>query len=111
MIDEHLNCSDVFKSRCTNSLGWQNSSRCYFSFTKKTTCKDLIFGPKYSFAVFDKSAIESDDFEEYLENLVTDIIAFNQKACSSPQVLFLEKSKLPIEEIAQMLSQKFEKIN
>jgi len=77
---------------------------------KKTTCKDLIFGPKYSFAVFDKSAIESDDIEEYLENLVTDIIAFNQKGCSSPQVLFVEKSKLPIESIAQMLSLKFEKI-
>lgn len=77
---------------------------------KKTTCKDLIFGPKYSFAVFDKSAIESDDFEEYLTNLVTDIIAFKQKACSSPQVLFLEKSKRTVEEIAQILSKKFEKI-
>jgi len=77
---------------------------------KRTTCVDLIFGPKYSFAVFDKSAIESEDFEEYLENLVTDIIAFNQKSCSSPQVLFLEKSNLTIEKIAQLLSQKFEKI-
>ena len=77
---------------------------------KKPTCVDLIFGPKYSFAVFDKSAIESDDFEEYLENLVTDIIAFKQKACSSPQVLFLEKSKLSMEEIAKMLSKKFEKL-
>lgn len=77
---------------------------------KKTTCVDLIFGPKYSFAVFDKSAIESDNFEEYLENLVIDIITFKQKACSSPQVLFLEKSKFPAEEIAQILSRKFEKI-
>jgi hypothetical protein len=77
---------------------------------KKATCKDLIFGPKYSFAVFDRSAIESDDFEEYLENLVTEIISFDQKACSSPQVLFLEKSKLPIEKIGSMLSLKFEKI-
>ena len=77
---------------------------------KKTTCKDLIFGPKYSFAVFDKSAIESDDLEIYLENLVTDIIAFDQKGCSSPQVLFIEKSKLQVKDIAQMLSLKFEKI-
>lgn len=77
---------------------------------KKTTCKDLIFGPKYSFAVFDKSAIESDDFEEYLENLVKDIIAFNQKGCSSPQVLFIEKSKLHMEDIAEMLSLQFDKI-
>jgi len=77
---------------------------------KKTTCKDLIFGPKYSFAVFDKSAIESEDLNKYLEDLVTDIIAFNQKGCSSPQVLFIEKNKLTTEDIAQMLSLKFEKI-
>ncbi|MCB2294118.1 acyl-CoA reductase [Clostridium algoriphilum] len=78
---------------------------------KKTTCKDIIFGPKYSFAVFDKTAIESENFKEYLENLVTDIIAFNQKGCSSPQVLFLEKSNVTIQETAQMLSGKFEKIS
>ncbi|MBU3100294.1 MULTISPECIES: acyl-CoA reductase [Clostridium] len=77
---------------------------------KKTTCKDLIFGPKYSFAVFDKSAIESNDLEEYLENLVTDTIVFGQKGCSSPQVLFIEKSKLHVKDVAQMLSLKFEKI-
>ncbi|MCB2308223.1 acyl-CoA reductase [Clostridium estertheticum] len=77
---------------------------------KKTTCKDLIFGPKYSFAVFDKSAIESDDLEEYLENLVTDTIVFGQKGCSSPQVLFIEKSKLHVKDVAKMLSLKFEKI-
>ncbi|MCJ7689048.1 MAG: acyl-CoA reductase [Clostridiaceae bacterium] len=77
---------------------------------KKATCKDLIFGPKYSFAVFDRSAIESVDFEEYTENLITDIISFDQTSCSSPQVLFLEKSKLPIEKIGSMLSRKFEKI-
>ncbi|MBU3074276.1 acyl-CoA reductase [Clostridium estertheticum] len=77
---------------------------------KKTTCKDLIFGPKYSFAVFDKSAIESDDLEEYLENLVTDTIVFGQKGCSSPQVLFIEKSKLNVIDVAKILSIKFEKI-
>ncbi|MBU3158675.1 acyl-CoA reductase [Clostridium frigoris] len=78
---------------------------------KKTTCRDLIFGPKYSFAIFDRSAIESDDLEKYLDNLVTDIIAFDQKGCSSPQVLFIEKSKLSIRNIAQMLSLKFERIS
>ncbi|MBU3217091.1 acyl-CoA reductase [Clostridium estertheticum] len=77
---------------------------------KKTTCKDLIFGPKYSFAVFDKSAIESDDLEEYLENLVTDIIVFGQKGCSSPQVLFIEKSKLNVIDVAKIISLKFERI-
>ncbi len=90
--------------------GGESAVKAISTLPKKATCKDLIFGPKYSFSVFEKSAIESDDFEEYLENLVTDIIAFKQKACSSPQVLFLEKSKLPLEEIVKRLSIKFEKM-
>jgi len=53
---------------------------------KKTTCKDLIFQSKYSFAVFDKAAIQTDDFEEYLETLITDNylegICFKYETCS-----------------------------
>ncbi|KOA20363.1 acyl-CoA reductase (LuxC) [Clostridium homopropionicum DSM 5847] len=77
---------------------------------KKTTCKDLVFGPKYSFAVFHKSAIKSLYFEKYLEKLVMDIITFNQMACSSPQVVFIEKTNLSINEIGETLSKVFEKV-
>ncbi|MGH4138831.1 acyl-CoA reductase [Clostridium sp.] len=108
--DKYLNSQMSLKADVRVIWGGKIAVNALSILPKKTTCKDLIFGPKYSFAVFDKSAIESDDFEEYLENLVTDVIAFKQKACSSPQVLFLEKSKLSLEEIAQMLSLKFEKI-
>lgn len=78
---------------------------------KKTTCKDLIFGPKYSFAVFDKSAIESNDFEDYITKFVLDIVLFDQQACSSPHILFVEKSKIALEEIVCILSQSLVKIN
>ena len=108
--DKYLNSQMSLKADARIVWGSKTAVDAISFLPKKATCKDLIFGPKYSFAVFDKSAIESDDFEEYLENLVTDIIVFNQKSCSSPQVLFLEKSKLPIEEIAKILSRKFEKI-
>ncbi len=109
-FDENLNSQMSLKADVRIVWGSKTAVDAISLLPKKTTCKDIIFGPKYSFAVFDKSAIESDNFEEYLENLVTDIIAFNQKGCSSPQVLFLEKSNLLIEEIAQMLSCKFENI-
>ena len=109
--DEKLNVQMSLKADVRVVWGGRAAVDFISMLPKKTTCKDIIFGPKYSFAVFDKSAIESNDFEEYLENLVTDIIAFNQKACSSPQVLFLEKSKLSLGEIVQMLSLKFEKMN
>jgi len=78
---------------------------------KKTTCKDIIFGPKYSFAVFEKSAMESSNFSGTLDAFVNDIISFDQKACSSPQVLFIEKSNLSIKEVASKLSKSIDKIS
>ncbi|MCY6960600.1 acyl-CoA reductase [Clostridium brassicae] len=78
---------------------------------KKTTCKDLIFGPKYSFSVFDKEVLASQEIDDCLENLVMDIIAFDQKACSSPQVLFIEKSNISIDMVAEKLAYIFQKIS
>ncbi|MBU3114591.1 acyl-CoA reductase [Clostridium lacusfryxellense] len=108
--DKNLNALMSLKADARIVWGGKSAVDSISFLPKKTTCKDIIFGPKYSFAVFDKSAIESNDFEEYLENLVTDIITFNQKACSSPQVLFIEKSNLSVDKIAIMLSHKFENI-
>lgn len=77
---------------------------------KKTTCKDVIFGPKYSFAVFEKSAMESLKITKTFDNFAKDIISFDQRACSSPQVLFIEKSTVGINEAAQMLAQALERV-
>ncbi|MBV7273344.1 acyl-CoA reductase [Clostridium sp. PL3] len=77
---------------------------------KKTTCKDIVFGPKYSFAVFDKNIIESDECESYMDKLVMDISMFGQKACSSPQLLFIERSNVPLKKVAEKLASSFEKL-
>jgi hypothetical protein len=78
---------------------------------QKEHCEIISFGPKYSFGVFDREYIESEHFEEALENSVTDIAIFNQMACSSPQVLFFEKSSyFTIKEIAEKMKFCFEKL-
>lgn len=76
---------------------------------KKTTCKDVIFGPKYSFAVFEKSAMESAYLSRTFYDFAKDIISFDQKACSSPQILFIEKSNVTLKEAARKLSESLEK--
>ena len=77
---------------------------------QKEHCEIISLGPKYSFGVFDMEFIESEYFEKALENSVTDIAIFNQMACSSPQVLFFEKSKYSIQEIAKKIKFHFEKL-
>lgn len=76
---------------------------------KKTTCHDIVFGPKYSFAVFDSMAVESRHANVYFEKLALDISLFNKKACSSPQVIFVEKSSISFKHIGEMLKAAFEK--
>lgn len=78
---------------------------------KKTTCKDLVFGPRYSFAIFDKEIIEGNECHKFMENFIMDITTFEQNACSSPHVLFIEKSKLSIKEVMDILSRAFDKID
>lgn len=74
---------------------------------QKEHCEMISFGPKYSFGVFDREFIESQDFEQAIKNCVTDIAVFNQMACSSPHVLFFEKSKYKIEGIAFLIEKFF----
>ena len=61
------------------------------SLASKDHGETLVFGPKYSLGIFDRSAIESDDFQAVLADTVLDIITFDQMACSSPHVYFFEK--------------------
>jgi len=58
---------------------------------KQVHCEDVVLGPKFSFAIMDKKALESPDIKLILRRLVGDIQVFEQSACSSPQVLFFEK--------------------
>jgi len=62
---------------------------------KQGHCEDIVFGPKYSFAVIDKKALASKDLNILLRRLAGDIVMFEQGACSSPQVLFFEKGFEP----------------
>jgi len=74
----------------------------------KEHCEDIIFGPKYSFGVFDREFLESEDIAKELSRAVMDIIVFDQSACSSPQILFFEKNdKYDIKQIAELLKKEF----
>lgn len=63
----------------------------------------IVYGPKYSFAVFDKEAVESRNFSSMLKGLAQDIVLYNQAACSSPHTIFFEKSLISIQDIGEQL--------
>ena len=75
--------------------------------TKMSHCEDVVFGPKYSFGVVDKAALESDDFPKIVRRLINDIIVFDQSACSSPQVIFLENGDKDLNDIGKIFEEEF----
>ncbi|HOB43281.1 MAG: acyl-CoA reductase [Candidatus Methanoculleus thermohydrogenotrophicum] len=93
---------------CRVVYGGSAAIRSILALPQKEHCETIVFGPKYSFGVFDREYIESERFEKALEDSVKDIVIFNQMACSSPQVLFFEKSRYSLEEIGLKMKGYFE---
>lgn len=80
------------------------------SLPQREHCETIIFGPKYSFGVFDRGFIESDTFDNALDYAVKDVVLFNQMACSSPHVFFFERSRYSLKEIAEKMKSSFENL-
>ena len=56
-------------------------------------CEDLVFGPKFSLVVADRQYLNDPQRRlELARNLAREVASFEQAACSSPQILFLEGS-------------------
>jgi hypothetical protein len=56
---------------------------------KRTETEDIIFGPKYSYAVIGKECLRG-DVRPLAYKLAIDASAFDQYACSSPHTVFVE---------------------
>jgi len=95
---------------CRIIFGGSEAVRAISRLPCRDHCETIIFGPKYSFAVFDKEYIESDIFRKSLDQLAKDVAVFNQMACSSPHVMFMEKSPYSVEIIASWLRDAFERL-
>lgn len=69
--------------------GGEEAVKTVLSLEKRYFCEDIIFGPKYSYGVVAKS--DRKDWGEITKRIAFDICTFDQYACSSPNVIFLEK--------------------
>lgn len=108
--DYEANKQFSLSADCKVVWGSSDALRAILALPQKEHCETIVFGPKYSFGVFDKAYIESSHFEKTLFNAVQDVAVFNQMACSSPHVFFFEKSACSLQTIAQMMQNAFENL-
>ena len=76
---------------CKIIWGGEDALEGVISLPQKESCEIVIFGPKYSFAVTDTDSINERGFDAF-KKFALDIIGFDQSACSSPHVLFIESN-------------------
>jgi hypothetical protein len=106
--DSHVNCLFSQTADCKLIWGGSEAVRSIISLPQKDHCETIIFGPKYSFSVFDREYLESEIFQEGIRALASDIFQFNQSACTSPHVIFIEKSRITRDVFADILSKELD---
>lgn len=73
---------------------------------KQEHCVELVFGPKYSIGIIDRKLLEKEkDPEDVVSAFARDIAVFDQRACSSPQTIFIEKNpKRSLREVGELFA-------
>jgi hypothetical protein len=57
-------------------------------------CVEIVFGPKYSIGLIGREALErADGLDTLIAAFVRDIAVFDQRACSAPQTIFIERNR------------------
>jgi hypothetical protein len=77
------------------------------SLPRREHCAEIVFGPKYSIGVIDRQRLMGDPakLEETVAAFVRDIAIFDQRACSAPQTIFLERNEqLSLRKVGEMFA-------
>jgi hypothetical protein len=79
---------------------------------RKEHCTEIAFGPKYSIGVLDRKRLEqSEGLDTVIAAFVRDIAAFDQRACSAPQTIFVEKnSRWSLRQVAELFARQFRRL-
>jgi hypothetical protein len=75
--------------------GGAEAVRAISALPRREHCSEIVFGPKYSIGVIDRGRLEGDPekLEETVAAFVRDVVIFDQRACSSPQTIFVERNE------------------
>jgi len=80
---------------------------------RREHCVDAVFGPKYSIALIDRKRLEGDEkaLDDVIAALVRDVATFDQRACSAPQTVFVERSaRWSLRQIGERLARHLDRL-
>ena len=79
---------------------------------RREHCVEILFGPKYSIGLIGRRQMEDDaGLETAVAAFVRDIAIFDQRACSAPQTIFVERSpRRPLGDLGEMFARHLAKL-
>jgi hypothetical protein len=75
--------------------GGQSAVQAITALPRREHCVEIVFGPKYSIGLIGRKPLEEagDALDAVIASFVRDIAIFDQRACSAPQTIFMERNK------------------
>lgn len=91
--------------------GGEEAVKSILSLSKSPFCEDIIYGPKYSYAIIDEESL-SKNSGKIAQRIAMDVSMFDQYACSSPHTIFIESNNNDtIEGFAKDIAKSLDDVN
>lgn len=112
---EHRDLNEAMSLAADAKIIWGGATalEAISALPRQEHCTEIAFGPKYSIGLIDRKRIEQaeDGLERSIAAFVRDIAAFDQRACSAPQTIFVERnSRLDLREIGEIFAAQFRRL-
>jgi phenylacetate-coenzyme A ligase PaaK-like adenylate-forming protein len=91
--------------------GGPEAVRAVSAYPRMEHCEDVVFGPKFSLGVIDGMTMEDTIARaEALAAFARQTVMFEQGACSSPQIIFIEAPGRDLEDLADLVDDQMNKV-
>ena len=111
---QHRDLSEQMSRAADTKVMWGGAPalQAISAMPRQEHCTEIAFGPKYSFGLLDRKRLDRDEgLDSVIAAFVRDIAAFDQRACSAPQTIFVEKNaRLSLREVAEIFARHFRRL-
>jgi hypothetical protein len=112
---EHRDLNDAMSLAADAKIMWGGAAalEAISALPRQEHCTEIAFGPKYSIGMIDRKRVEQtgDGLDRAIAAFVRDIAAFDQRACSAPQTIFVERnSRLSLRQVGEIFAAQFRRL-
>ncbi|MCE5267563.1 MAG: hypothetical protein LLG00_06740 [Planctomycetaceae bacterium] len=110
--EQRLNEEMSLAADATLVWGGTDAVRAIGLLPRREHCIQIVFGPKYSIGLIGRKELENDaGLESAVAAIVRDVAIFDQRACSAPQTIFVERSdRRSLRQVGEIFAQQFARL-